>query len=319
MLSRAANAMYWMNRYVERAENVARFVHVNLHLVLDTAAGTARQWQPLTTTTGDQSAFDARYGEATRDNVVQFLTEDTSNPNSILSCVMAARENARSIRDIISSEMWEQLNRMYLLVKDATGTGAYRESLHHFYTQVKMASHLFEGLSHATMSHGEGWRYGRLGQLLERADKTSRILDVKYYILLPADAAVGSPVDIMQWQALLQSASAMEMYLKKMRRIEPQRVAAFLILDREFPRAMQFCVSEADQCLRAITGSPPDSFANVAERRLGRLRADMAYMGIDEVLGRGMHEYLDHFQGLLNEVDDSIFDTFFAMRPMEAA
>ncbi|MEM0980974.1 MAG: alpha-E domain-containing protein, partial [Cyanobacteria bacterium P01_H01_bin.58] len=209
MLSRVAESIYWLNRYVERAENVARFVDVNLHLLLDTSLeGSTQQWEPLVVTTGDGELFQERYGTATAKNVLQFLTFDAAYPNSILSCVRAARENSRSIREIISSEMWEQINSFYLWVQEAAQGEADEDHLLNFYQEVKMASHLFAGVMDATMAHNEGWHFGHLGRLLERADKTARILDVKYYILLPSVHDVGTPLDSLQWIALLKSASA---------------------------------------------------------------------------------------------------------------
>ena len=190
MLSRVADSIYWMGRYVERAENVARFVDVNLNLMLDAPTGVDQQWQPLVNITGDHEGFTKRYGEATQEKVIQFLTFDRENPNSILSCLRAARENARSVREIISSEMWLQLNQFYLMVNSAAVTTNGHETPHDFFTEVKLASHLFAGVTDSTMTHGEAWHFCQLGRKLERADKTSRILDVKYFILLRSAAAV---------------------------------------------------------------------------------------------------------------------------------
>jgi uncharacterized alpha-E superfamily protein len=213
MLSRVATSIYWMSRYLERAENVARFVDVNLNLTLDMPEEFGEQWGPLVNITGDLELFTKRYRAPTRENVLHFLTFDRENPNSILSCVRHARENARSVREIISSEMWEQANRFYLLVKDAAKNKSVFENPNEFYSAVKLASHLFDGITDATMSHGEAWHFLQVGELLERADKTSRILDVKYFILLPDAQAVGTTIDNIQWAALLKSASALEMYI----------------------------------------------------------------------------------------------------------
>jgi uncharacterized alpha-E superfamily protein len=314
MLSRVADSIYWMNRYIERAENNARFVDVNLLLTLDLPAEFGEQWEPLVSTTGDRAMFEEHFGEYTRENVIQFLSFDPDNPNSILACLHQARENARSIREIISSEMWEQVNRAYLMVRQAAfGERDYAQVPHAFFTQVKLASHLFAGVMDATMSHGEAWQFGRLGRHLERADKTSRILDVKYFILLPDVTYVGTPFDNIQWSALLRSASALEMYRKRFGRIDPVRVVEFLVLDREFPRAIRFCLAEAEDALHAITGSPRATFQNPAEQRLGRLRAEFDYTGIDEIVAGGVHEYLDAFQARLNRVGEAVFDTFFAL------
>ena len=179
MLSRVAESVYWMSRYIERAENVARFVDVNIQLMLDAPEGRDQQWAPLVAITGDQTEFGKRYGVATESNVIQFLTFDAEYPNSILSCLRAARENARSVREIISSEMWLQLNRLYLMVNSASQESGGLNEHEDFYDEVKQSSHLFTGTTDATMTQGEAWHFSRLGRMLERADKTSRILDVK--------------------------------------------------------------------------------------------------------------------------------------------
>src|SRR2546425_4270247 len=169
MLSRVADSIYWMSRYVERAENVARFIDVNLQLMLDSSFGQLeQQWKPLVSTTGDDEAFEKRYGEATQPNVIRFLTFDGENPNSILSCLRAARENARTVREIISSEMWLQLNKFFLMVNNAASSQKGLESPPAFFTEVKLASHLFTGVTDDTMTHGEACNFCRLGRKLER-------------------------------------------------------------------------------------------------------------------------------------------------------
>jgi uncharacterized alpha-E superfamily protein len=315
MLSRVADSIYWMNRYVERAENVARFVDVNLNLLLDAPLGVEQQWEPLTVTTGDRDLFQERYGSATAENVLRFLTFDKDYPNSIISCLRAARENARSVREVISSEMWEQVNAFYIMVNEAADTGSLAD-LHIFFPEVKMASHLFAGVMEATMAHTEGWHFGRLGRLLERADKTARILDVKYYILLPSVQAVGSPLDDLQWIALLKSASAYEMYRKCQYRITPRGVTEFLILNRDFPRSIQFCLLQAQESLHCISGTPAGTWRKDSERALGRLRTELDYLTVDEITQQGLHEFLDQLQTRLNVVGEKIFSDFFALQPV---
>jgi uncharacterized alpha-E superfamily protein len=308
-----------MSRYMERAENVARFIGVNLNLSLDMPSDFGEQWLPLISTTGDYELFRERYGEPTPDNVMQFLTFDRENPNSILTCVRNARECARSVREIISSEMWEQANRFYLFVKGASTTGAINDNPHDFYSSVKMESHLFDGITEGTMSHGEAWHFLQLGELLERADKTSRILDVKYYILLPDAHVAGATVDNIQWAALLRSASAFEMYRKHFKQISPSKVADFLILNRDFPRSVHSCLSRANESLHAISGSPRNAFSNKAEQRMGRLLAELNYTLVDEIISGGLHEFLDGLQTRLNQIDDAVFETFFTLRPLVAS
>lgn len=319
MLSRVADSIYWLNRYVERAENIARFIDVNLNLILDSPSGTAQQWEPIIYTTGDHELFYQRYGEATQDTVVEFLTFDKDYPNSILSCLKWARENARSVREVISSEMWERVNQFYLMVKEAAQEGRKLSQWHDFFTEVKLASHLFAGVMDATMTHGEGWHFGQIGRLLERADKTARILDVKYYILLPSAQYVGTALDELQWIALLKSASAYEMYRKYSRqhRINPREITSFLILDRQFPRSIQFCLIQADRSLHEITGTPAGTWRDPAERALGRLRSELDYLTIDDIMGQGLHEFLNNLQLEMNQVGDRIYETFFAIQPLQ--
>jgi uncharacterized alpha-E superfamily protein len=316
MLSRVANAIYWLNRYIERAENIARFVDVNLYLSLDSPQDLPEQWQPIVITTGDSELFSDRYGQATKENALQFLTFDRDYPNSILSCLQQARENARSIREIISSELWEQVNDFYLMVQE----GAEEENPNwlEFFARVKMASHTFAGISNATMTHNEGWHFGRIGKLLERADKTARILDVKYFILLPSVGDVGTSLEELQWASLLKSTSAYEMYRKIQHRIAPDRVAEFLILDREFPRSILFCLLEAEQSLHRITGKNLGTWQSPAERELGRLRSEMEFITIEEIIARGLHEFLDGMQSSLNRATDSISATFFDYRTISS-
>ncbi len=313
MLSRVADSIYWLNRYIERAENVARFVDVNLNLLLDSPVGIQQQWQPIVITTGDLELFQQRYGEATDKNVIQFLTFDRNYPNSILSCLRSARENARSIREIISSEMWEQVNEFYMMVRDAEKQ-CQPYQLPEFFNQVKQQGHLFAGVMDGTMTHNDGWHFGHIGRLLERADKTSRILDVKYYILLPSVEDVGTTLDEVQWMALLRSASAYEMYRKRRQhRINPSDVVEFLVLDRQFPRAIQYCFLQAEKSLQQITGTQPGTWQNPVDRELGRLRSQLDYLMIDEILQRGLHEFLDNLQQRINLVGDKMFETFFAL------
>jgi uncharacterized alpha-E superfamily protein len=312
MLSRVADSIYWLNRYVERAENIARFVDVNLTLLLDSPPGVQQQWSPLILTTGDLALFKERYGEATAENVIQFLAFDAEYSNSILSCLKAARENARSVREIISSEMWEQVNTFYHQVKDAS-PAPQLAGLSEFFSEVKLSSHSFAGIMDATMSHNEAWHFGQLGRLIERADKTARILDVKYFILLPSPQDVGTTLDELQWIALLKSASGYEMYRKCQHRITPQDVANFLLLDREFPRSVLFCLLQAEWSLHQISGTSIGRWTNPAERTLGKLRSELEFITIEEVIKSGLHEFLDLTQSRLNSVGGIIFETFFAL------
>lgn len=311
MLSRVANAIYWASRYVERAENVARFVNVNLDHMLEASSGRRPSWEPLVLTTGDQKWFKKHYPEPSADAVTRFLSFDKRYPNSILSTVSMARENARTVREVISREMWQEINDLYLLVKEASKNPGPIEEMADYFDKVKLAGIHYAGVTDATLSHGEAWHFSRMGRLLERADKTSRILDVKYFILLPSLQDVGSTIDVVGWTALLNSASALQMYRQTEHVISPRLVARFLLLSDEFPRSIRHCVRRTQRSLHALTGTPLGSYHTEAERLLGQLVANLDYADIDQVMDFGLHEYLDQLQNTLNQVGMSISQRFF--------
>jgi uncharacterized alpha-E superfamily protein len=318
LLSRVAESIYWMARYMERAENVARFIGVNLNLQFDLQLDPEHQWQPLIDTSGDSVVFKERYGLASQHNAIDFLTYDAENPNSIFSCLRAARENARSVRETISSEMWEQVNSMYLRIQ-ANRQMPEPESLPEVFRSIRLGSHLFQGIMDSTMTHSEGWHFARLGRQLERADKTSRILDVKYFMLLPSLKDIGTPYDDIQWSAVLKSVSGFEMYRKKHGRLQPRDIVDFLVLDREFPRSLHFCIHKADESLHAITGTPMGAFQWPSERLTGLLRAELDFMSVEQILREGLHEHLDLLQAKMNAIGQGLSEDFYAWTPEELA
>lgn len=314
MLSRVADSVFWLSRYVERAENVARFIEVNMHLSLDLGESVAQQWGPLVNITGDHEDFAKRYGEPTREKVWQFLTFDRKNPNSILSCLSAARENARTIRGTLPSLLWEELNKFYLYVRSAAKEDSF-ENASSFLEEVKLGSYMFVGLTESVMSRNEAWHFSRLGRNIERADKTSRILDVKYFILLPSSHDVGTPLDVIQWAALLKSASALEMYRQVRGRITPVEVVEFLMLNSEFPRSIRSCLARAEESLRFIIGAP-GSAVTPAQQLLMDLQSQFDFPQAGDIIQSGLHEFIDRFQANLLAVDGAIFDAFFAKKPL---
>ena len=314
LLSRVADSVYWMARYIERAENVARYIGVNLNLQLDLPMDPAHQWQPLLDTSGDAENFKERYSHVDQDSVIEFLAYDPENSNSIFSCVRAARENARSVRDTISSEMWTQMNAMYLQVQ-AERSLPEPEQLLEAFRQIRLGCHLFQGVTDSTMTHNEAWHFLRLGRKLERADKTSRILDVKYFMLLPSTRDVGTPYDDIHWSAVLKSVSGFEMYRQKYGRISPKCVVDFLVIDAEFPRSIHYCVNRAADSLRAITGTSMGSYRYRSEQLMGQLRAELDFTSVDTILQHGLHEYLDALQVKMNAIDASLREEFVARNP----
>ena len=314
MLSRVADAIYWMSRYVERAENTARVVDVNHTLTLDGPDGDDTDWAALVNTLGDQKMFTARYDAPTKENVLRFLAFDREVPGSVVSSLTAARENARTVRDVISSEMWEQVNETYLRVVSAAQDPEVLASPFEFFDEVKKASQLFVGITYLTMTHNEAWHFARLGRLLERADMTSRILDVKHKLLSTDPTAMGAPHDELAWGALLRSASALEMYRKRHGQIMPSQVVAFLLFDQKFPRTVRYCLRKGERSLHAITGRPLGTSGSSAEDGMAGLSKRVERSDVGEVLARGLHVWLDELQNECTAVGAKVHESFFAVR-----
>ncbi|MGI9088955.1 MAG: alpha-E domain-containing protein [Chthoniobacterales bacterium] len=317
MLSRVADSLYWMSRYIERAENNARIADVNLQLILDLTnqldPDPQQQWQPIISSLEENELFASLYAKPDGRAAIDFVSLQKKNRNSIYSCISQARENARTTREQISSEMWEQVNSLYLFVKSDSARKLLRSSPYEFFRRIIHGSHLFQGMTHATMTHSEGWHFMRIGRLLERADCTSRILDVKYHILLPSGERVGGNVDTIQWMSVLKSCSALEAYRKVyVDQVAPWKVAEFLTIDSHFPRSIRFSVDNMDEALHCISGTDESRYANDAERLSGRLRSDLDYITIGEIFKCGLHEYLESIQRRLVEIGHATYDTYCA-------
>ena len=315
MLSRVADALFWLSRYTERAENNARMMDVNLQLMLDVQnlENTQQNWESIIFTLEDTKLFNQLYPALTGDAVVDFVTFERKNPNSIYSCLASARENARTVREQISVEMWEQINRLYLLFLSGDAKRMFQNSTYEFFKWILEGSQLFQGVTDATMAHDEGWEFIRLGTFLERADRTSRILDIKYHILLPTGEDVGGNIDTIQWMAVLKSCSALDPYRKHYRgQVVPWKVVEFLVKNQTFPRSILFCVDSLDYSLHQITGVDRGEFRYKveAERLSGKLLADLRYITIEEIFGFGLHEYLDRMQLRLIEINNAIYKEF---------
>jgi uncharacterized alpha-E superfamily protein len=312
LLSRVADSLYWMARYMERAENVARLLEVNLHLQLDLPVD-GNQWQPVIDTCGEAVKFRESYGEATQESVISFLAQDRDYPNSITSCLFAARENARSVRETISSEMWEHVNGIYLQVQQQYAKPA-EELSPEVFRDLRLAGHMFQGITDATMSHNEAWHFVRLGRQMERTDKTSRLLDVKYFMLLPTATRIGTPYDDLLWSAVLKSVSGFEMYRQTRGKITPREVVNFLVLDKDFPRSIRHSVARAVDSLDVIT----EGHSCESARLLGQLRLELDEMDVDQMILSGLHEFLDDLQIRLNTVGAGLQRDFFALRSLQS-
>ena len=311
LLSRVADALYWISRYLERAEHAIRLIDVRLDLGLDRRPD-GWEFGGLYTSLGLlPENHRARYPGALIDAVVF----DPSNRGSVAACVTAARENAQQVREEISADMWQQINELYLLIT-AESRNLAPADLPGFCQQVRMGCHLIHGILHVTMSHNHAWQFIRLGSQLERADKTTRILDVKYFILLPSLSDVGTPYDDVQWSAVLKSVSGFEMYRKRHGRISPEKIAEFLLLDAEFPRALRYCIAIADRSLHLITGTPVGTYSCPSEQRMGMLRGELDFANVEQILSTGLHEFCDAAQTKMNTIDECISGDFFAQRPL---
>jgi uncharacterized alpha-E superfamily protein len=322
MLSRVADSLYWMSRYIERAENNARIADVNLQLLLDLAnqrdGDPQQQWDPIISSLEENELFASLYQAPSGQAAIDFVSLQKKNPNSIFSCLSRARENARTTREQISSEMWEQINKLYLFVKSESAKKLVRSSPYEFFKRIVLGSHLFQGITDATMTHAEGWDFIRIGRLLERADCTSRILDVKYHILLPSGEKVGGNVDTIQWMSVLKSCSALEAYRKVyVGQVAPWKVAEFIITHSAFPRSIRFSVDCFDAALHHISGSNESKYANEAERLSGRLRSDLDYVTIGDIFKFGLHEYLEQIQERLVEISDAMHSSYCAETTLE--
>lgn len=319
MLSRVASSVHWMSRYIERAENVARFVSVTDALSLGDAALVNNQWSPLVYTTGDHEDFLARYSEATRENVLTFLLFDKENANSILSCISNARESARTVREVLPSEIWEQLNKFWRLVVSASNDPQIVRQPYDFCESVRMASHLIFGAAQSSMLRDEAWSFFQVGRGIERADKTSRIVDVQYYMLLPKLEDVGKSVDINRWSAMLRSVGALQMYRRTYGRMLPSKVAKFLILDDRFPRSIRCCVQDVEACLLEMSPAADHAQSRIlkSERLAGQLSGRLAQITIEEIIDQGMHAFIDQLQGALNSLGTAINDDFFDVQAQQ--
>jgi uncharacterized alpha-E superfamily protein len=309
MLSRVADSLYWINRYLERAENISRFVEVSEAMALDCPPGSAEPWLPLIDASGDRELFDRLCPRGTPEDVVQFLVRDERNPSSVVNCIAIARENARQIRDVITTEMWEQINAVYWnLQEDSFWGQPPQEQLR----EIRRACQLFYGITDATLSRDLSWQFSRLGRLLERADKTTRILDVKYFLLLPSPEEVGGVLDELQWIALLRTAGAYQMFRQSQQRaIAPEPVAAFLLLDPIFPRSVRYCLERISETLRIIRGSSVPGCPDDLECLMGLVLARWSYTRIEELIATGLHEAIDILQQDLNRLHDLIEQRYF--------
>jgi uncharacterized alpha-E superfamily protein len=316
LLSRYAENLFWLARYVERAENLARILDVNETFSRDSRGG--QNWRSVLQLYGDEARFKALHGTATAESVLRFYVTDAANPTSIVSAVRSARENARALRPLISNEMWTQVNVLHNRL-GALGDGALAAGNRaRLFGQVKEACQTHVGVMEGTFYRGQGWHFCRMGRYIERADQTTRLLDIKYHLLLPNPGDVGSPLDVSQWNALLRSAAGYQAFRQiHPEGITPRRVAGFLLLDARFPRSVALCVREAGMLLDGLRSSHNLRGGTGAAEELDRLHAVLSAVPIGEVLKKGLHQFLDVIQRQLIAVTDDLAGTFFGHGPAQ--
>jgi uncharacterized alpha-E superfamily protein len=324
MLSRDADAVYWMSRYGERAEHVARIQLVNTNMLIDVGELAPelqeRQWQSVLTImrTGalpepPPAAADAgplAADTTTAHRVAHHMTFGADNPNSLFNCIARARENARGVRETISHEMWENLNTLYWTLRDAPAR--FDESPEDFYRQVMTGSMLFQGLTDQTLQHDQRWHFIQLGKYLERIDVTARVVGTKFALLKGAEAKLETPIRNIHWMSVLRSCCSIEAYRRNhVGDMDPVRVASFLLLEPDFPRSVRFCVGQAHAAIAAIRGEVSPRGIDPAERALGRLKIQLEYAEAAEILRPGVTHYCERIQSDVASAALAIQATYF--------
>lgn len=307
MLSRVAETLYWLSRHLERAENTARIVLVNANLDLDLPRGVSPGWQPLVDIVGGTAEYDTRRKHYDERGVVSFLVSDSQYSGSIVSSVQAARANARTVREMIPRELWEHVNDLHLYAREHLRGGLARNRRHEHLQHVIQSVQTFTGMLEGTMSVGVGHRFLEMGRYLERADMTSRIVDVRSQSLLHEDVTEGlRPFENIQWMNVLKSLTGYQMYrLKKRVRVHQEAVLEFLLLDDEFPRSVLYCVQRVEEglSLLPVNGAPLKAVA--------RARAHLRERRVQKVTADSLHDYLTTLQRGLAGVHAALVTTYF--------
>ncbi len=306
MLSRVAETMYWLGRQVERAENAARVVAVNANLLLDLPKGIAPGWRPLVDISGDNALFEEHYKDYDERHVVRFLLGDERNAGAVLSALAAARENCRTIRDIVPREGWEQINELYLYARDGLGSGLTKGGRHAYLSHVILGCQTISGLLSGTMLHDQGYDFLRLGRHLERADMTTRIVDVRSAGLLPAGTTELRPYLTIQWVSVLKSMTGYQMYRRSEQvRVQRGPVLHFLFKDPAFPRAVAHC---CERMRASLEGLPRNE---AALRVAGRLSRKLAGTEVQRLTQAELHQYVDDLQQDIGDLHTEVAHTWF--------
>jgi uncharacterized alpha-E superfamily protein len=315
LLSRVADSLYWMSRYLERAEHTTRLLDVNLNLMLDESATSAdRRWQRMLQALGNPKGVKWM-GDPYA--LTQTLSFDTGIKGSILSCIIQARENSRHVREQISTEQWHRLNSLYLQVTrpemqpDPEAVMGGTETPSEFLQQVMEAVHQFQGVSDSTMSHGEGWQFIQVGRYIERASATAMLLEAYHADLWSQPERIPEGNEYLEWMGLLRSATAFEAYCKVYTAdLTPDRILEFLLLDQEFPHSLRFSIDTLQNALEAIHGEGGKSRAEPLRRLAGRLQASLSYSSVDEILSGDIVAYLRGIQFQCRGIHEMIYELY---------
>jgi uncharacterized alpha-E superfamily protein len=313
MLSRTADHLYWMARYTERAENLARMLDITHRMALLHGGTVADEtvWSAALSIAGTEPGYRAMHDAATPAEVMRYLAFDAANPSSIVQCLKAARENAHAVRGTLTSELWETINGTWIKARDANPEVLAGSGASEFFDWVKFRSHLSRGVTIGTMLQDEALWFARLGTYLERADSTARILDVQARRLLAGVTDVDGTADYYQWSSLLRSVSAFEIYRRVYRdRITPQRVAELFILRDDMPRSLHRCLDEVTELLDLVA----NSHSGETSRRAGTLHARLHFGRIEDIFAEGLHEFLEGFVGRIYDLADNVADDFLIPR-----
>lgn len=306
MLSRVAENLYWLGRYVERAENTARLVSVNAFLLLDLPAGIAPGWRPLIEIAGLERAFDERYGECTERSCVKFLISDADNTSSIISSLAAARENCRTVREILPRLVWETLTELYLFAKENAQSGITKKGRHTYLERIIEGSALVTGILGSTLMRDEAYQFLRIGRHLERADMTTRIIDVRTGSLLPEKATDLQPFETIQWMSVLKSLTAYHAYRRKMQtRVQRSEVLRFLLQDTTFPRSVTFCMESLEESLGELKNHL--SVFRPVRHTVKALQAAK----VDQLKQKELHLFIDELQLSFIRIDEMLAKAYF--------
>lgn len=316
MLSRVADHLYWMSRYLERAEHTARLIGLHLDLTLDQGAATAARRRRLAASLGAPqitSHLDDDY------SLAQSLTFDPANKSSIVACIAAARENAQQVREQISSEMWEQLNQLFLSLKRARIEEIWRTEPHRYYRTVKEGAHLFQGITDSTMSHGEGWHFIQVGRYIERAAAVAALLDVHFGAFRAPNSSASPSAEYLEWVGLLRSCTAFEAYCKVYTAdLQPHAIAEFLLLNSSFPHSIRFSIDQVQAALDGIAEATESRKGGRIYRLVGRLRATLDFAQIDEIMAADLHSYLADIQNQCMQIHDALYQMYITY-PIDVA